>query len=140
MSHPLVDQFRFTRSEWRRGLEEITEEEGSCHFGSMNSISWTVGHLAWHEQRTFLQRPQNKVLFPQQLYQTLPRVEDSAGQWYSEDRIPRVPAPRPLQTYYRGLFADVDAVEKVMPGKRDIEVVSTVRLYYAAPDRPQLAK
>ena len=65
MSHPLVDQFRFTRSEWRRGLEGITEEEGSCHFGSMNSIGWTVGHLAWHEQRTFLQRPQNKVLFPQ---------------------------------------------------------------------------
>jgi uncharacterized protein YggE len=81
---------------------------------------------------------QTRVLFPQQLYQTLPRVEDSAGQWYSEDRMPRVPAPRPLQTYYRGLFADVDAVEKVMPGKREIEVVATVRLYYAAPDRPQL--
>jgi hypothetical protein len=30
----------------------------------MNCISWTVGHLAWHEQRTFLQRPQNIILFP----------------------------------------------------------------------------
>ena len=65
MTHPLVDQFRFTRSEWLRGLEGLTEEEAACHFGQMNSISWTVGHLAWHEQRTFLQRPQNTILFPQ---------------------------------------------------------------------------
>jgi hypothetical protein len=65
MTHPLVDQFRFTRSEWLRGLEGITEEEGSRHFEKMNCISWTVGHLAWHEQRTFLQRPQNIILYPQ---------------------------------------------------------------------------
>jgi hypothetical protein len=65
MAHPLVDQFHFARSEWLRGLAGITEEEGACHFGQMNCISWTVGHLAWHEQRTFLQRPQNIILFPQ---------------------------------------------------------------------------
>lgn len=65
MTHPLVDQFRFTRSEWQRGLEGLTEEEGSRHFGNMNCISWTVGHLAWHEQRTFLQRPQNIILYPE---------------------------------------------------------------------------
>jgi hypothetical protein len=65
MTHPLVDQFRFTRSEWLRGLDGVSEEEGSRHFGQMNCISWTVGHLAWHEQRTFLQRPQGKVIFPQ---------------------------------------------------------------------------
>jgi hypothetical protein len=65
MPHPLVDQFRFTRSEWLRGLEGVTEEDGACHFEPMNCISWTVGHLAWHEQRTFLQRPQNRVPFPQ---------------------------------------------------------------------------
>ena len=65
MAHPLVDQFRFTRSEWQRGLDGLTEEEGAQHFGNMNCISWTVGHLAWHEQRTFLQRPQNIILYPQ---------------------------------------------------------------------------
>jgi DinB family protein len=64
MTHPLIDQFRFTRSEWLRGLEGVSEEEGACHFGQMNCIGWTVGHLAWHEQRTFLQRPQNIILFP----------------------------------------------------------------------------
>ncbi len=64
MTHPLVDQFRFTRSEWMRGLKGLTEEDGARHFGQMNCISWIVGHLAWHEQRTFLQRPQNIILFP----------------------------------------------------------------------------
>ena len=65
MTHPLVDQFRFTRSEWLRGLAGISEEDGARHFGPMNCISWTVGHLAWHEQRSFLQRPQNIILFPE---------------------------------------------------------------------------
>jgi len=64
MTHPRVDQFRFTRSEWLHGLEGVSEEEGARHFGQMNSISWTVGHLTWHEQRTFLQRPQDIILFP----------------------------------------------------------------------------
>ena len=64
MTHPLVDQFRFTRSELLRGLEGVTEEDGARHFGQMNCISWIVGHLTWHEQRTFLQRPQDIVLFP----------------------------------------------------------------------------
>jgi DinB family protein len=64
MPHPLVDQFRFTRSEWLRGLEGVSEEDGAFHFGQMNCISWTVGHLAWHEQRTWLTRAQNKILFP----------------------------------------------------------------------------
>ncbi len=64
MAHPLVDQFRFTRSEWLRGLEGVSEEDGARHFGPMNCISWTVGHLAWQEQRYFLQRAQDKIIFP----------------------------------------------------------------------------
>jgi len=64
VAHPLVDQFRFTRNEFLRGIEGVTEEDGARHFGQMNCISWIVGHLAWHEQRTFLQRPQNIILFP----------------------------------------------------------------------------
>ncbi len=65
MAHPLVDQFRFTRKEWLRGLEGISEEDGARHFGPMNCISWDVGHLAWHEQRYWLQRAQDKIIFPQ---------------------------------------------------------------------------
>ncbi len=64
MAHPLVDQLHFTRSEWLRGLQGISEEEASRHFGQMNCISWTVGHLAWHEHRYWLERAQGKCLFP----------------------------------------------------------------------------
>jgi hypothetical protein len=64
MTHPLVDQFRFTRSEWLRGLEGITDEDAGRHFGSMNSIGWIVGHLAWHEHRCWLERAQSRLLFP----------------------------------------------------------------------------
>ncbi len=64
MAHPLVDQFHFTRSEWLEGLQGISEDDGARHFGPMNCISWIVGHLAWQEQRYFLDRAQGKVLYP----------------------------------------------------------------------------
>src|SRR5712691_8635072 len=61
-THPLVDQLRFTRSEWLRGLRGVTEEGAARHFGPMNSIGWIVGHLAWQEQRYLLHRPQGIML------------------------------------------------------------------------------
>ena len=64
MAHPLVDQFRFTRSEWLRGLQGISEDDARRHFGPMNCISWTVGHLAWHEHRYWVELAQGKMLFP----------------------------------------------------------------------------
>lgn len=65
MAHPLVDQLRFTRSEWLRGLQGVSEEEAAQHFGPMNCISWNVGHLAWHEHRYWVELAQGKMLFPQ---------------------------------------------------------------------------
>jgi uncharacterized damage-inducible protein DinB len=59
-----VDQFRFTRAEWLRGLEGVTEEDGAQHLGPMNSIGWIVGHMAWHEQRYWLQYAQGQIPFP----------------------------------------------------------------------------
>ena len=64
MTHPLVDQFRFTRSDWLRGLTGVSEEDAAHHFGPMNCISWTVGHMAWHEHRYWLEVAQGKILFP----------------------------------------------------------------------------
>ncbi len=65
MPHPLIDQFRFTRHEWLRGLEGVSEDDAARHFGPMNCISWTVGHLAWHEHRYWLELAQGKMLYPQ---------------------------------------------------------------------------
>src|SRR5438034_1928067 len=61
-AHPLVDQLRFTRNEWLRGLGGVTEEDAARHFGPMNSIGWIVGHLSWQEQRYLLHRPQGIML------------------------------------------------------------------------------
>jgi hypothetical protein len=61
-THPLVDQLRFTRAEWLRGLKGLSEDGGARHFGQMNSIGWIVGHLAWQEQRYLLHRPQGIML------------------------------------------------------------------------------
>lgn len=56
MTHPLVEQLRFARSEWRRGLRGVPEADGFRRFEPMNSIGWIVGHMAWHEQRYWLTR------------------------------------------------------------------------------------
>jgi hypothetical protein len=65
MAHPVVEQLRFTRAEWRRGLTRLTEREGARHFGQMNSAGWIVGHLAWQEQRYLLFRNQGILLVPE---------------------------------------------------------------------------
>ena len=64
MAHSVVEQLRFTRSEWVRGLRGVKEEDANRHFGRMNSIGWIVGHLAWQEQRTLFLRPSGVVLLP----------------------------------------------------------------------------
>jgi len=61
MTHPLVEQLRFARSELRRGLEGVTDEEAQQRFLPMNCIAWNVGHLAWQEQRYWLQRAQDQL-------------------------------------------------------------------------------
>ncbi|MBX3085767.1 MAG: DinB family protein [Anaerolineae bacterium] len=65
MTHPLVLQLRFARSEFVRGLDGVTEEEGRRRFEPMNSISWMVAHLTWQEQRYWLTAPQGVILVPE---------------------------------------------------------------------------
>ena len=60
MPHPLVDQLRFTRSEFQRALAGVTDEEARRRFMPMNCISWIVGHLASQEQRYWLTFAQGK--------------------------------------------------------------------------------
>jgi hypothetical protein len=64
VAHPVVEQLRFARSEWLRGLRGLTEADGAKHFGQMNSVGWIVGHLTWQEQRYLLHRPQGLMPRP----------------------------------------------------------------------------
>ncbi len=90
MTHPLVDQFRFTRREWLRGMEGVSEEDAVRHLGPMNCISWTVGHLAWQEHRYWLERAQGKLLYPElnKVYaygapMSTPSLRDSLALWHA---------------------------------------------------------
>jgi uncharacterized damage-inducible protein DinB len=64
MAHQLVDQLRFTRSEWLRALAGVTEEDACQRLLPMNSIGWIVGHLAWQEQRYWLTFSQGQTPIP----------------------------------------------------------------------------
>ena len=65
MAHPRVEQLRYARSEFARGLAGIPPEVARHELGQMNSISWMVAHLAWHEQISWLTRAQGLTPFPQ---------------------------------------------------------------------------
>ncbi len=56
MAHPRVDQLRFARREWQRGLAGLSELDAGIRFLPMNSISWMVGHMAWHERLCWIRR------------------------------------------------------------------------------------
>ena len=58
MVHPLVEQVRFARSELRRALDGVTDEEARRRLMPMNSISWIICHLAGQERRYWLYRAQ----------------------------------------------------------------------------------
>jgi hypothetical protein len=56
VTHPLVDQLRFARSEFVRSLAGVDDAEARRRLGPMNCLSWMVGHLADQEQRYWLER------------------------------------------------------------------------------------
>jgi uncharacterized damage-inducible protein DinB len=65
MTHPLVEQLRFARSEFRRGMESVSDEEARRRFLPMNCLSWNIGHLAAQEQRYWLLYAQGHLLIPE---------------------------------------------------------------------------
>jgi hypothetical protein len=64
MSHPLIDQLRFARSEFARGFAGVTDDESVVRFPPMNALGWNVGHLAWQEQRYYLTSAQGLTPLP----------------------------------------------------------------------------
>ncbi|MDE0608430.1 MAG: DinB family protein [Anaerolineaceae bacterium] len=65
MAHALVEQLRFTRSEWWRGLQDVDAEDARRRYGRLNAISWMIGHLAWHEQFYWFRLAQRPTPMPE---------------------------------------------------------------------------
>jgi hypothetical protein len=64
LSHPLVDQLRFTRAEFMQSVKGLGDADARKRLLPMNCISWNVGHLAWQEQRYFLFYAQSQLPYP----------------------------------------------------------------------------
>ena len=62
--HPLVTQLHFTRSEFARCFEGVTPEEACRRVEPMNSLSWTVGHLALQEHGFWVLLAQGRNIAP----------------------------------------------------------------------------
>lgn len=60
--HPLVVQLRFTRSEFIRCLQGLSEEDARRRLDPMNCISWMLGHLANQESSYWVFRAQGRSL------------------------------------------------------------------------------
>ena len=96
MAHPRVDQLRFARSEFQRGLEGVSRSDALERLGPMNSISWMVGHLAWHERLVWAIRGQGLTIEP-----TLDLVAngapastpDLAEMWAAWERVTTIADP-----------------------------------------------
>ena len=65
MTHRLVAQLKFARSEFARCLEGVSDEDARKRILPMNCISWMVGHMAAQEQYYFVFFPQGEVSHPQ---------------------------------------------------------------------------
>ncbi len=87
MPHPLVDQLRFTRSEFQRALAGVTDEEARRRFLPINCLSWMIGHLAAQEQFYWNFLGQGQVPVPElQAFATgqpasTPPLADVWGYW-----------------------------------------------------------
>jgi hypothetical protein len=64
MTHPLVTQLQFARSEFIRCMDGVLPEEAMIRHGSMNCLSWIVGHLASQEQHLWVEIPQGRQIDP----------------------------------------------------------------------------
>lgn len=52
--HPLVEQLRFTRSEFLRVFGGVSDRDARQRLPPMNCLSWIMAHLALQEQRYWI--------------------------------------------------------------------------------------
>jgi hypothetical protein len=92
--HPLVQQLRFSRSEFLRGISGVSDEDAAVRLGPMNCLAWNVGHLAWQEQRYFLTFAQGLEPFAEirETYKSgapgvTPRLSEMLAAWREITRL-----------------------------------------------------
>lgn len=65
MTHSLVTQLRFARSEFMRCVDGVTAVDAQRRLEPMNCISWMIGHLANQEQFYWVRLAQGQMVAPE---------------------------------------------------------------------------
>ena len=122
--HPLVTQLRFTRAEFMRAIDGVSDEDGAKRVMPMNCIAWNVGHLAWQEQAYYLvYAQQQEPLLPEVATAyaygapaSTPKLADTRAAWHAVTQA--------VDPYLDTLTSDILNAPYLkkngMPGKRSI--------------------
>jgi uncharacterized protein YggE len=76
---------------------------------------------------------QTTVHYPESLYHSFTNIAAEEVTPPFRRDIPFIRLYRPRNTYYRGLYPDVDVQPSALPMNPEISVVSSVRIYYESP-------
>ncbi len=58
--HQLVQMQHIARKEFERGLTGLSDEDARKRIDPMNSITWIIGHIAWHQHLFFVALPKDQ--------------------------------------------------------------------------------
>ena len=125
MTHPVVTKLRFARSEFRRGMDGVSDEAARRRLGPMNSLSWIVCHLGWHEQHSWLRRAQGRTVVPELLehgaYGKPASTPPLADAWTWWEAVVAASDP-----YLDGLTTDALQAFPIVDGRPHVQSIGTM--------------
>jgi len=119
---------------WIRGLDDIkVKARKQAVQAALSKAELLLGTLFDEQPPAINVQEQTTVRYPESLYHSFTNSyeEDVTPAWRRD--VPFIRAPRPQNTYYRGLYTDSDIQSGELPMRPEISVISTVRIYYRSP-------
>jgi uncharacterized protein YggE len=119
---------------WSKDLDEVkVAARGQALKAAQSKAEVLLGAIFEKRPPAINVHEQTVVYYPDSLYHSFTNTYDeSVTPSYRRD-IPFIRAPRPRNTYYRGLVGDGDVQPRELPMSPEISVVSTVHLYFESP-------
>lgn len=119
---------------WNKDLDEAkVSARAQALKAAQGKADVLLGALFENRPPVINVQEQTVVRYPDSLYHSFTNTYDESVMPSFRRDIPLIRAPRPRNTYYRGLAEDGDVVPRELPMSPEISVVSTVRVYYESP-------
>ena len=119
---------------WSKELDEVkTKAREQAVEAALRKSDTLLTALLGERPPVINVQEETSVIFPESLYHSFVNryYEETNAGWLNNRML--IYAPRPRNTYYRGLFLDGDVQSRELPMRPEISVVSTVRLYFESP-------